>query len=164
MLARYAVLNVAWQAYYIYLETHVLPGWTQCGGVAANVMDNGDHPTSLSFCSTNGRWGQDCRSMWKQKKNILTLRAFFKYKSSFLPQLIYFKQGHQAYVQAIRRAKAYSINPQKQPWNRLDLRVRCTVSLKASVVFRPLKAVWRIWKQQPLLNLLKLVNWWFLCF
>lgn len=40
-----------------------------------------------------------------------------------LHQLIYFKQGHQAYVRAVRRAKAYSINPQKQPWNRLDLRV-----------------------------------------
>lgn len=42
---------------------------------------------------------------------------------SVLLQLIYFKQGHQAYVRAVRRAKAYSINPQKQPWNRLNLRV-----------------------------------------
>lgn len=45
-------------------------------------------------------------------------RSFF-----FLLQLIYFKQGHQAYVRAVRRAKAYTINPQKQPWNRLNLRV-----------------------------------------
>uniref|UniRef100_A0A8C3AGZ5 Bromodomain and WD repeat domain containing 3 n=1 Tax=Cyclopterus lumpus TaxID=8103 RepID=A0A8C3AGZ5_CYCLU len=48
------------------------------------------------------------------------------HRSPFVPQmgdeLIYFKQGHQAYVRAVRRAKAYSINPQKQPWNRLDLR------------------------------------------
>ncbi|GAA6074659.1 bromodomain and WD repeat-containing protein 3 isoform X1, partial [Tachysurus ichikawai] len=36
--------------------------------------------------------------------------------------LIYFRQGHQAYVRAVRRAKVYSINPQKQPWNRLNLR------------------------------------------
>uniref|UniRef100_A0AAR2KAN6 Bromo domain-containing protein n=1 Tax=Pygocentrus nattereri TaxID=42514 RepID=A0AAR2KAN6_PYGNA len=47
-------------------------------------------------------------------------------RSPFLPQmgdeLIYFRQGHQAYVRAVRRAKAYSVNPQKQPWNRLDLR------------------------------------------
>ncbi|XP_051543568.1 bromodomain and WD repeat-containing protein 3-like isoform X1 [Myxocyprinus asiaticus] len=47
-------------------------------------------------------------------------------RSPFVPQmgdeLIYFYQGHQAYVRAVRRAKAYSINPQKQPWNRLDLR------------------------------------------
>lgn len=44
--------------------------------------------------------------------------------SLVLLQLIYFKQGHQAYVRAVRRAKAYSINPQKQPWNRLNLRVK----------------------------------------
>lgn len=50
--------------------------------------------------------------------------------SPVLLQLIYFKQGHQAYVRAVRRAKAYSINPQKQPWNRLDLRVRRGVILK----------------------------------
>ncbi|CAL1573733.1 unnamed protein product [Knipowitschia caucasica] len=47
-------------------------------------------------------------------------------RSPFVPQmgdeLIYFKQGHQAYVRAVRRAKTYSINPQKQPWNRLNLR------------------------------------------
>ncbi|KAG7223301.1 hypothetical protein INR49_015657, partial [Caranx melampygus] len=47
-------------------------------------------------------------------------------RSPFVPQmgdeLIYFKQGHQAYVRAVRRAKAYTINPQKQPWNRLNLR------------------------------------------
>uniref|UniRef100_A0A671MUE5 Bromodomain and WD repeat-containing protein 3-like n=1 Tax=Sinocyclocheilus anshuiensis TaxID=1608454 RepID=A0A671MUE5_9TELE len=47
-------------------------------------------------------------------------------RSPFVPQmgdeLIYFRQGHQAYVRAVCRAKAYSINPQKQPWNRLNLR------------------------------------------
>ncbi|KAG7274129.1 hypothetical protein CRUP_011464 [Coryphaenoides rupestris] len=41
-------------------------------------------------------------------------------RSPFVPQmgdeLIYFRQGHQAYVRAVRRAKVYSINPQKQPW------------------------------------------------
>uniref|UniRef100_A0A6Q2YSU0 Bromo domain-containing protein n=1 Tax=Esox lucius TaxID=8010 RepID=A0A6Q2YSU0_ESOLU len=49
-------------------------------------------------------------------------------RSPFVPQmgdeLMYFRQGHQAYVRAVRRAKAYSINPQKQPWNKLNLRVR----------------------------------------
>uniref|UniRef100_A0AAY4EPU1 Bromo domain-containing protein n=1 Tax=Denticeps clupeoides TaxID=299321 RepID=A0AAY4EPU1_9TELE len=49
------------------------------------------------------------------------------HRSPFVPQmgdevLIYFRQGHQAYVRAVRRAKAYSINPQKQPWNKLELR------------------------------------------
>uniref|UniRef100_A0A667XY88 Bromodomain and WD repeat domain containing 3 n=1 Tax=Myripristis murdjan TaxID=586833 RepID=A0A667XY88_9TELE len=47
-------------------------------------------------------------------------------RSPFVPQmgdeLIYFRQGHQAYVRAVRKAKAYSINPQKQPWNKLNLR------------------------------------------
>ncbi|KAM6970662.1 bromodomain and WD repeat-containing protein 3-like [Aplochiton taeniatus] len=47
-------------------------------------------------------------------------------RSPFVPQmgdeLIYFRQGHQAYVRAVRRAKAYSINIQKQPWNKLNLR------------------------------------------
>uniref|UniRef100_A0A673KRE5 Bromo domain-containing protein n=1 Tax=Sinocyclocheilus rhinocerous TaxID=307959 RepID=A0A673KRE5_9TELE len=47
-------------------------------------------------------------------------------RSPFVPQmgdeLIYFRQGHQAYVRAVCRAKAYSINPQKHPWNRLNLR------------------------------------------
>uniref|UniRef100_A0A8C1D720 Bromodomain and WD repeat domain containing 3 n=1 Tax=Cyprinus carpio carpio TaxID=630221 RepID=A0A8C1D720_CYPCA len=47
-------------------------------------------------------------------------------RSPFVPQmgdeLIYFRQGHQAYVRAVCRAKTYSINPQKQPWNRLNLR------------------------------------------
>lgn len=59
----------------------------------------------------------------------------FDHHSYVLLQLIYFKQGHQAYVRAVRRAKAYSINPQKQPWNRLDLRVRRS-ALKASVAYR----------------------------
>uniref|UniRef100_A0A3Q2XMM0 Bromodomain and WD repeat domain containing 3 n=1 Tax=Hippocampus comes TaxID=109280 RepID=A0A3Q2XMM0_HIPCM len=48
------------------------------------------------------------------------------HRSPFVPQmgdeLIYFKQGHQAYVRAVRRSKAYSINPQKQPWNKIQLR------------------------------------------
>ena len=52
---------------------------------------------------------------------------FDDHGSPVVLQLIYFKQGHQAYVRAVRRAKAYSINPQKQPWNRLDLRVRSSV-------------------------------------
>ncbi|KAJ8405733.1 hypothetical protein AAFF_G00311700 [Aldrovandia affinis] len=47
-------------------------------------------------------------------------------RSPFVPQmgdeLIYFRQGHQAYVRAVRKARSYSINPQKQPWNKLELR------------------------------------------
>lgn len=41
----------------------------------------------------------------------------------FLFQLIYFRQGHEAYVRAVRKSKIYSVNLQKQPWNKMDLRV-----------------------------------------
>uniref|UniRef100_A0A8C9TS44 Bromodomain and WD repeat domain containing 3 n=1 Tax=Scleropages formosus TaxID=113540 RepID=A0A8C9TS44_SCLFO len=47
-------------------------------------------------------------------------------RSPFVPQmgdeLIYFQQGHQAYVKAVRRVRAYNINLRKQPWNKMDLR------------------------------------------
>uniref|UniRef100_A0A6I8NIC6 Bromodomain and WD repeat domain containing 3 n=1 Tax=Ornithorhynchus anatinus TaxID=9258 RepID=A0A6I8NIC6_ORNAN len=47
-------------------------------------------------------------------------------RSPFVPQmgdeLIYFRQGHEAYVRAVRKAKIYSVNLQKQPWNKMDLR------------------------------------------
>lgn len=58
------------------------------------------------------------------QKNMITYTIDYNHISLFVLQLIYFKQGHQAYVRAVRRAKSYSINPQKQPWNRLNLRVR----------------------------------------
>ncbi|KAG8144447.1 hypothetical protein E2320_012959 [Naja naja] len=38
------------------------------------------------------------------------------------PFIIYFRQGHEAYVRAIRKAKIYSVNIQKQPWNKMELR------------------------------------------
>ncbi|OXB57212.1 hypothetical protein ASZ78_015951 [Callipepla squamata] len=37
-------------------------------------------------------------------------------------KIIYFRQGHEAYVRAVRKAKIYSINMQKQPWNKMELR------------------------------------------
>uniref|UniRef100_A0A8C4M2W7 Bromodomain and WD repeat-containing protein 3 n=1 Tax=Equus asinus asinus TaxID=83772 RepID=A0A8C4M2W7_EQUAS len=47
-------------------------------------------------------------------------------RSPFVPQmgdeLIYFRQGHEAYVRAVRKSKIYSVNLQKQPWNKMDLR------------------------------------------
>ncbi|XP_027695243.1 bromodomain and WD repeat-containing protein 3 isoform X6 [Vombatus ursinus] len=47
-------------------------------------------------------------------------------RSPLVPQmgdeLIYFRQGHEAYVRAVRKAKIYSVNLQKQPWNKMDLR------------------------------------------
>ncbi|MBN3324938.1 BRWD1 protein, partial [Atractosteus spatula] len=47
-------------------------------------------------------------------------------KSPFVPQMgdevIYFRQGHEAYVEAVRRASLYSINLEKQPWRKMELR------------------------------------------
>ncbi|KAG9348519.1 hypothetical protein JZ751_002255 [Albula glossodonta] len=47
-------------------------------------------------------------------------------KSPFVPQMgdevIYFQQGHEAYVEAVSRNNVYPINLEKQPWRRMDLR------------------------------------------
>ncbi|XP_069045917.1 bromodomain and WD repeat-containing protein 3 isoform X1 [Lepisosteus oculatus] len=47
-------------------------------------------------------------------------------KSPFVPQMgdevIYFRQGHEAYVEAVRRGSLYSLNLEKQPWRKMDLR------------------------------------------
>uniref|UniRef100_A0A674I664 Bromodomain and WD repeat domain containing 3 n=1 Tax=Terrapene triunguis TaxID=2587831 RepID=A0A674I664_9SAUR len=47
-------------------------------------------------------------------------------RSPFVPQMgdeiIYFRQGHEAYVRAVRKAKIYNVNMQKQPWNKMELR------------------------------------------
>ncbi|XP_018604343.2 bromodomain and WD repeat-containing protein 3 isoform X2 [Scleropages formosus] len=47
-------------------------------------------------------------------------------KSPFVPQMgdevIYFRQGHEAYVEAVKKNNVYSINLEKQPWRRMDLR------------------------------------------
>uniref|UniRef100_A0A672I2C8 Bromodomain and WD repeat domain containing 1 n=1 Tax=Salarias fasciatus TaxID=181472 RepID=A0A672I2C8_SALFA len=47
-------------------------------------------------------------------------------KSPFVPQMgdevIYFRQGHEAYVEAVTRSELYPINLEKQPWKKMDLR------------------------------------------
>ncbi|KAL0973282.1 hypothetical protein UPYG_G00201390 [Umbra pygmaea] len=47
-------------------------------------------------------------------------------KSPFVPQMgdevIYFRQGHEAYVDAVSRNNLYPINMDKQPWRKMDLR------------------------------------------
>ncbi|XP_051006254.1 bromodomain and WD repeat-containing protein 1 [Acomys russatus] len=47
-------------------------------------------------------------------------------KSPFVPQMgdevIYFRQGHEAYIEAVRRNNVYELNPNKEPWRRMDLR------------------------------------------
>ncbi|XP_056229345.1 bromodomain and WD repeat-containing protein 3 [Seriola aureovittata] len=47
-------------------------------------------------------------------------------KSPFVPQMgdevIYFRQGHEAYVEAVSRSELYHINLDKQPWKKMELR------------------------------------------
>ncbi|XP_031429776.1 bromodomain and WD repeat-containing protein 1 [Clupea harengus] len=47
-------------------------------------------------------------------------------KSPFVPQMgdevIYFRQGHEAYVEAVSRNNVYPINLDKQPWKKMELR------------------------------------------
>ncbi|XP_076001297.1 bromodomain and WD repeat-containing protein 3 [Genypterus blacodes] len=47
-------------------------------------------------------------------------------KSPFVPQMgdevIYFRQGHEAYVEAVSRNELYPINLEKQPWKKMELR------------------------------------------
>ncbi|KAG2457318.1 BRWD1 protein, partial [Polypterus senegalus] len=47
-------------------------------------------------------------------------------KSPFVPQIgdevIYFRQGHEAYVEAVNRNNIYNINLEKQPWRKMELR------------------------------------------
>uniref|UniRef100_A0A3Q3VLF8 PH-interacting protein n=1 Tax=Mola mola TaxID=94237 RepID=A0A3Q3VLF8_MOLML len=46
----------------------------------------------------------------------------------YIPQMgdevYYFRQGHEAYVEMAKQKKIYSINPKKQPWHKMELRVR----------------------------------------
>ncbi|XP_069492166.1 bromodomain and WD repeat-containing protein 1 isoform X2 [Ambystoma mexicanum] len=47
-------------------------------------------------------------------------------KSPFVPQMgdevVYFRQGHEAYVEAVKRNNIYNLNPYKEPWKKLVLR------------------------------------------
>ncbi|XP_073216561.1 bromodomain and WD repeat-containing protein 1 isoform X3 [Lepidochelys kempii] len=47
-------------------------------------------------------------------------------KSPFVPQMgdevIYFRQGHEAYIEAVRKNNIYELNPHKEPWRKMVLR------------------------------------------
>ncbi|XP_019384495.1 PREDICTED: bromodomain and WD repeat-containing protein 1 isoform X4 [Crocodylus porosus] len=47
-------------------------------------------------------------------------------RSPFVPQMgdevIYFRQGHEAYIEAVRRNNNYKLNPHKEPWRKMVLR------------------------------------------
>lgn len=42
-------------------------------------------------------------------------------------QVYYFRQGHEAYVEMAKTKKIFSINPKKQPWHKMELRVRTKI-------------------------------------
>ncbi|KAH0624828.1 hypothetical protein JD844_032667 [Phrynosoma platyrhinos] len=47
-------------------------------------------------------------------------------RSPFVPQMgdevIYFRQGHEAYIEAVRKNNIYQLNPHKEPWRKMVLR------------------------------------------
>ncbi|XP_053168906.1 bromodomain and WD repeat-containing protein 1 isoform X2 [Hemicordylus capensis] len=47
-------------------------------------------------------------------------------RSPFVPQMgdevIYFRQGHEAYIEAVRKNNIYELNPHKEPWRKMILR------------------------------------------
>ncbi|XP_048458714.1 bromodomain and WD repeat-containing protein 3-like isoform X1 [Rhincodon typus] len=47
-------------------------------------------------------------------------------RSPYVPQMgdevVYFRQGHEAYVEAVKKAKIYTISLRKQPWHKLEIR------------------------------------------
>lgn len=48
-------------------------------------------------------------------------------KAPYCPQMgdevVYFRQGHQLYVDAVRTKKVYEVNPKDLPWNKANLKV-----------------------------------------
>ena len=48
---------------------------------------------------------------------------FLSFGSPVYWQVIYFRQGHEAYVEAVGRSELYPINLEKQPWSKMELRV-----------------------------------------
>ncbi|KAJ6662401.1 hypothetical protein lerEdw1_011814 [Lerista edwardsae] len=54
-----------------------------------------------------------------------------KYKPKRHEEVIYFRQGHEAYIEAVRKNHIYELNPHKVPWRKMVLRVRLIQHLVA---------------------------------
>lgn len=39
-------------------------------------------------------------------------------------EIVYFRQGHQAYLEAVRNKNVYELNRYAEPWQKLDLKVK----------------------------------------
>lgn len=62
--------------------------------------------------------------VWQQYASTLITQNLSQITVSFLFKVYYFRQGHEAYVVMAKKNKIYSINPKKQPWHKMELRVR----------------------------------------
>lgn len=60
-------------------------------------------------------------SRWSAHMHVLVSVSSDSYP---VLQVIYFRQGHEAYVEAVSRTELYPINLDKQPWKKMELRVR----------------------------------------
>lgn len=52
--------------------------------------------------------------------NVYFLGVFYCF---YFFKVIYFRQGHEAYIEAVRRNNIYELNPHKEPWRKVVLRV-----------------------------------------
>uniref|UniRef100_A0A8C0VFX6 Bromodomain and WD repeat-containing protein 1 n=1 Tax=Cyanistes caeruleus TaxID=156563 RepID=A0A8C0VFX6_CYACU len=89
---------------------------------------------ALRYCSTS----EDEVSLELKKTQPLNLEFSYDWhppvwitdtalrRSPFVPQMgdevIYFRQGHEAYIEAVRRNNIYELNPHKEPWRKVVLR------------------------------------------
>lgn len=39
-------------------------------------------------------------------------------------EIVYFRQGHQFYLDAVRNKKVYELGPNSEPWAKMRIRVR----------------------------------------
>lgn len=56
------------------------------------------------------------------------LSAIIPRKAPYYPQMgdeiVYFRQGHQFYIDAVRNKKVYELGPRCEPWSKMTIRVR----------------------------------------
>uniref|UniRef100_A0A4X2L5C1 Bromodomain and WD repeat domain containing 3 n=1 Tax=Vombatus ursinus TaxID=29139 RepID=A0A4X2L5C1_VOMUR len=114
--------------------------WTADAGINLQPPKRQTRQTTRKICISSEEENlKDTKSLEEKKskpkqtrKKVWNLRTeFFGLSYGFSTErlngfkiyfLIYFRQGHEAYVRAVRKAKIYSVNLQKQPWNKMDLR------------------------------------------
>ncbi|KAF4026946.1 hypothetical protein G4228_018738, partial [Cervus hanglu yarkandensis] len=84
--------------------------WTADAGINLQPPKRQTRQATQKICSSS------------EEENLKSLEERQKKPKQTRKKLIYFRQGHEAYVRAVRKSKTYSVNLQKQPWNKMDLR------------------------------------------